>query len=311
MLNSVKMKLSVLIALAHMTCGVVLKGLNAIHFKEKLDFFFEFVPQLLFLVLLIGYMDFLIVYKWVTPLTGNKPNLISSIITMCMMGTVEPEDELYPNQQTVERVLLLVVALTVPVMLLAKPAVLILRQKRRKAVLADEAAKPQGQGEASAELEEGRLAEREGAGAVRRLSLENPEDGQPGEHEEGASDVLIFQMIETIEFVLGTISNTASYLRLWALSLAHQQLALVFYSQTIVRALEVSDNTALVAVVLFFVFALFAVITFGVILCMDLLEVSLHALRLQWVEFQNKFFKGDGHKFSPLDFLSVIKPKAA
>jgi V-type H+-transporting ATPase subunit a len=114
---------------------------------------------------------------------------------------------------------------------------------------------------------------------------------QNGSHD--MQEIWIHQLIETIEFVLGTISNTASYLRLWALSLAHSQLADVFYDKLMKGPVEEGQWY-----LLFFILPMYLTANFTILVWMDSMECFLHTLRLHWVEFQNKFFKGTGYKFN-------------
>ncbi|KAF5176208.1 V-type proton atpase subunit a isoform [Thalictrum thalictroides] len=271
-LNSLKMKMSILLGVAQMNLGIVLSFCNAKFFANSVNVWFQFIPQLIFLNSLFGYLSILIIVKWVT---GSKADLYHVMIYMFLSPTDDlGENQLFAGQKTLQMVLLLLALVAVPWMLLPKPFILKKQHQERH------------QGQSYQPLHRNEDS----------LEVEVHHDSH-GHEEFEFSEVFVHQLIHTIEFVLGAVSNTASYLRLWALSLAHSELSSVFYEKVLLLAWGYNNVIILVIGIIVFVFA-----TVGVLLVMETLSAFLHALRLHWVEFQNKFYEGDGYKFYPFSF---------
>jgi V-type H+-transporting ATPase subunit a len=87
-INSLKMKTSVIFGVAQMAFGVCCKALNARYFKRYVEFWFEFLPQIVLLLALFGFMDFMIIYKWTTNwhLVKDPPSIIQLMIEMGING---------------------------------------------------------------------------------------------------------------------------------------------------------------------------------------------------------------------------------
>lgn len=204
--NSFKMKFAVVMGIIQMTFGICLKGWNSLYFKKYLDFFFEFIPQLIFTSALFIYMAFLIFLKWSMDFAGEYRDvrpapLINTMINIVLSPfELLDENKLYDGQLQVQQCLGLAAFLMVPIMLLVKPIILNIQHKKEMNATAHHTSDAI-----------------ESAPQQQQIACSHLDD-----HGEFAfGEIAIHQGIETIEFVLGMISNTASYLRLWALSLAH------------------------------------------------------------------------------------------
>ncbi|XP_006832735.1 PREDICTED: V-type proton ATPase 116 kDa subunit a isoform 1 isoform X6 [Chrysochloris asiatica] len=297
-LNSFKMKMSVILGIFHMMFGVTLSLFNHVYFKKPLNIYFGFIPEIIFITSLFGYLVILIFYKWTAydAQTSEKaPSLLIHFINMFVFSYPDSGNTmLYSGQKGIQCFLVVVALLCVPWMLLLKPLVLRHQYLRRKHL---------------GTLNFGGI--RVGNGPTEE-DAEIIQHDQLSTHSEDAEefdfgDTMVHQAIHTIEYCLGCISNTASYLRLWALSLAHAQLSEVLWTMVIHLGLRVKSLAG--ALALFFIFTAFATLTVAILLIMEGLSAFLHALRLHWVEFQNKFYSGTGFKFLPFSFEHIREGK--
>ncbi|EAT44941.1 AAEL003743-PA [Aedes aegypti] len=309
-LNAYKMKISIIFGVIHMLFGVFVGLFNHRYFKNKLAIYCEFIPQVIFLVFLFFYMTLMMFMKWtkysadsedVRFSAGCAPSILITFINMVLFKAPEKGVECSPfmfaGQEGLQKFLVIIALLCVPWMLLAKP-IMIMRSRKEAA---HQPMVPYSNENGDAETGLNQQNATQGGAAVQQ----GAGGGGHGHDNEEMSEIFIHQGIHTIEYVLGSVSHTASYLRLWALSLAHAQLAEVLWNMVLKNGLQ--QGGWIGGIALWAIFGFWAVLTVGILVLMEGLSAFLHTLRLHWVEFQSKFYAGLGYAFQPFSFEVILE----
>ncbi|KAK6332747.1 H(+)-transporting V0 sector ATPase subunit a [Orbilia brochopaga] len=312
-MNSFKMKLSIILGWAHMTYSLCNVYINAKFFRKPVDIFGNFLPSMLFMQSIFGYLVVTVIYKWCVDWNARgaqPPSILNLLINMFLQpGTVS--ERLYAGQEYVQSVLLLIAAVCVPWLLLTKPLYLRWENKKHRALgyrglgehgrvsALDDEGRPSVDGNGHTQ---GRFSADSEGDAV-ALVVEDVDSEEEEEFDFG--EIMIHQVIHTIEFCLNCISHTASYLRLWALSLAHAQLSQVMWSMTLANGFNKSGVLGVIVTVV--AFYMWFNLTIFVLVIMEGTGAMLHSLRLAWVESMSKYFMGEGKPFEPFSFELLLE----
>jgi V/A-type H+-transporting ATPase subunit I len=105
---------------------------------------------------------------------------------------------------------------------------------------------------------------------------------------------LIIVLVETLEAIMGNVSNTLSFLRVAAFSLNHVALMLAVFALA-----NMMDTVGYWTMVVFG--NVFVIVLEGAI-------VTIQTLRLEYFEGFSRFYSGDGREFRP---LSLERGRAA
>jgi len=207
-LNSFKMKLSIIIAVIHMSFGVILTLWNYVHFKKYHKILLEFVPKILFFWPLFGYLSFLMFFKWImygasadrTHQTDCAPSILVTFINMCMLSYGEekvkpPVEEcktvfFFEGEKTIQIAFLLLAVCSVPVLLFGSPIVVYMERKKKSKMNA-----------LSSSVDDSEAVQ------VTPTSAHDEEDEMP------FSDVMIYQVLDIVFFFNQEITTWAALLK--------------------------------------------------------------------------------------------------
>ena len=121
--------------------------MNSLYFGSTLEFVFEFIPQIIFMLSLFGYMIVMIFIKWSIDWTGRSdhaPSLITQLMNIVLkLGDLvrirkDNVDAPLPlwgdgtSQILVNRIVLIVALLCIPILLLPKPIITYFDKKKKK-----------------------------------------------------------------------------------------------------------------------------------------------------------------------------------